>query len=72
MEKDFDVAASTLALNAVSQPIKSSFGYHLIKVTELMPGEIKPFATVKDELTKAYQKAQSENKFYELGEKMAN
>ncbi len=71
MEKDFDAAAGTLALNAVSQPVKTSFGYHLIKVTEFVPGETKPYADVKAEVTKAYQKAQAENKFYELGEKIA-
>ncbi|MEQ1638548.1 MAG: SurA N-terminal domain-containing protein [Methylococcales bacterium] len=71
MEKDFDAAAGALALNSVSAPVKSNFGYHLIKVTELVPGEVKAFVSVKDELTKAYQKAQSENAFYELGEKMA-
>lgn len=71
MEADFDAAASSLALNTVSAPIKTSFGYHLVKVTELMPGATKPFAEVKEEVTKAYQKAQAETQFYELGEKMA-
>ena len=71
MEKEFEVAASSLELGGVSAPVKSSFGYHLIKVTELVPGEVKAFAVVKEDVTKAYQKAQSENVFYELGEKMA-
>ncbi|MCX7087662.1 MAG: SurA N-terminal domain-containing protein [Methylococcales bacterium] len=71
MDKDFEAAASSLALGAVSAPVKSTFGYHLIKVTELVPGEVKPFTAVKDDVTKAYQKAQSESQFYELGEKMA-
>lgn len=71
MEQGFDAAASSLSLNAVSAPVKTSFGYHLIKVTELLPGDVKPFSAVKEEVTKAYQKAQAENKFYELGEKMA-
>jgi len=70
MEKSFEDAASTLKLGEVSNPVKSAFGYHLIKVTELVPGNIKPFESVKDELTKAYQKAQAENAFYEAGEKL--
>ena len=70
MEKSFEDAASQLKLGEVSEPVKSAFGYHLIKVTELVPGETKPFAAVKDEVTKAYQKAQAENAFYEAGEKL--
>ncbi len=68
MEKSFEDAASALKLGEVSNPVKSAFGYHLIKVTELVPGEIKPFDSVKNEVTKAYQKAQAENAFYEAGE----
>ncbi len=68
MEKSFEDAASALKLGEVSNPVKSAFGYHLIKVTELVPGEIKPFESIKNEVTKAYQKAQAENAFYEAGE----
>ena len=68
MEKSFEDAASALKLGEVSNPVKSAFGYHLIKVTELMSGETKPFDSVKNEVTKAYQKAQAENAFYESGE----
>ncbi len=68
MEKSFEDAASALKLGEVSSPVKSAFGYHLIKVTELAPGEVKPFDSAKNEVTKAYQKAQAENAFYEAGE----
>lgn len=70
MEKSFEDAASALKLGEVSNPVKSAFGYHLIKVTELMPGEVKPFEDIKNEVTKAYQKAQAENTFYEKGERL--
>lgn len=70
MEKSFEDAASALKLGEVSNPVKSAFGYHLIKVTELIPGEVKPFDAVKNEVTKAYQKAQAENAFYEKGERL--
>ncbi|MDP2178406.1 SurA N-terminal domain-containing protein [Methylicorpusculum sp.] len=70
MEKAFEDAALSLKLNEVSEPVKSSFGYHLITVTELVKGESKPFETVKDELTKTYQKKEAETRFYELGERL--
>ncbi len=68
MEKSFEDAASALQLNQVSDPVKSAFGYHLIKVTELAAGGVKPFDAVKDELTIAYQRAEAESTFYELSE----
>jgi len=71
MEKSFEEAASQLKQGEVSEPVKSAFGYHLIKVTELAPGEIKPYEAVKSELTKAYKKAQIESRFSELGEKLS-
>ena len=71
MEKSFEEAASSLKLGEVSEPVKSAFGYHLIKVTELTAGEAKSYEAVKSEITKAYQKAQAESQFNALGEKLA-
>lgn len=70
LDPAFEQAATSLKQGEVSEPVKSSFGYHLIKVTELLPGEIKPFDSVKAEVTTAYQKSQAENAFYEAGEKL--
>jgi peptidyl-prolyl cis-trans isomerase D len=71
MEKAFEEAASKLKLGEVSEPVKSAFGYHLIKVTELVPGEVKSYESVAPELTKAYKKAQAESRFNELAEKLS-
>ncbi len=71
MEKAFEDAVNALQLGEISEPVKSAFGYHLIKVTELMPGTIKPYSAVKDELTTAYQRQEAENSFYELGETLS-
>ncbi len=71
MEKAFEDAASQLKLGEVSEPVKSAFGYHLIKVTELVPGEVKSYDQLKPELLKAYQKSQAEASFVALGEKLA-
>jgi peptidyl-prolyl cis-trans isomerase D len=68
MEKSFEDAAAALKLGEVSNPVKSAFGYHLIKVTELVPQETKSFEAAKAEVTKAYQKTQAENGFYKSGE----
>ncbi len=71
MDKAFETAASQLKLNEISQPIKSAYGYHLIKVTELIPAQIKSFDTVKTQITKAYQRKEAETRFYALNDKIA-
>lgn len=68
MEQSFEDAAMKLNLNEVSEPVKTAFGYHLIKVTELAPGKVKPYESVKAEISKAYKRAEAENRFLELGE----
>lgn len=70
MEPSFEQAALALSQGAVSEPVKTSFGYHLIKVTELVPMSTKTFDEVKDELAKSYRRNAAENKFYELGHKL--
>ena len=70
MEKSFEEAASALKLGEVSNPVRSAFGYHLIKVTELVAGGLKPFDSVKNDVIQAYQKNQAENAFFEAGEKL--
>jgi peptidyl-prolyl cis-trans isomerase D len=68
MEQNFADAAFALKQGELSKPVKTSFGYHLIKVTELSPAMIKPFEEVKDELLKTFQRNAAENKFYEQGQ----
>ncbi|MCK5190218.1 MAG: SurA N-terminal domain-containing protein [Methylococcales bacterium] len=68
MEPAFEAAALSLQADQVSSPVKSAFGYHLIKVTELTPGDTKPFSEVKDFVRTTLQKAEAEELYYELGE----
>ncbi|SJM89835.1 SurA N-terminal domain-containing protein [Crenothrix polyspora] len=68
LEKTIEDAAKLLKKGEVSKPIKSAFGYHLIKLTELEAAVIKPYDSVKADVTKAYQKIQSEDAFFKAGE----
>ncbi|MGX2041406.1 SurA N-terminal domain-containing protein [Methylocaldum sp. MU1018] len=68
MEQNFADAAFALQQGELSKPVKTSFGYHLIKVTELSAAKTKSFDEVKDELRKTFQHNAAENKFYEQGQ----
>lgn len=71
MDSAFEKAALELSLGAVSEPVRTPFGYHIIKLTELEAGEVKPFDAVRDEVEKSYKRQVAENKFYEIGEQLA-
>ena len=71
MDKAFEDAAKSLKEGEVSKPVKSAFGYHLIKVTKLEPEKVKTFEQVKAELAKNLKKERAESRFYELAELMA-
>ncbi|MEW4069450.1 MULTISPECIES: peptidylprolyl isomerase PrsA [Bacillus] len=50
MVKEFEDAAYKLKKDEVSEPVKSQFGYHIIKVTDIK--EQKPFDEVKGDIKK--------------------
>lgn len=70
MDPNFTQAAFALAKDQVSQPVKTPFGYHLIKLTELVPATTKSFEEVRAELAKNYRRTASENKFYDAKQKL--
>jgi len=47
---EFETAMNGLAVGQVSVPVKSSFGYHIIKVTAVKPAGTQSFDEVKEEL----------------------
>ncbi|MBI5373794.1 MAG: SurA N-terminal domain-containing protein [Candidatus Schekmanbacteria bacterium] len=51
MDPEFEKSAFSLAEGEISGLVKSSFGYHIIKVEKkIKPGEAEPFEYVKDEV----------------------
>jgi peptidyl-prolyl cis-trans isomerase D len=72
MDPAFDLAAFSLPVGEVSEPVRSRFGYHLIEVTEIVPETTKPFEEVKDYLRADVSRQRAESLFYDLGERLAN
>ncbi len=66
MVPEFEDAAFALELNEVSEPVKTQFGYHLVKVEAKNDASVSSFEEVKDKIVaQLIQKAQ-ESKYMEL------
>ncbi len=72
MDPAFEETAFSLEIGVLSEPVRTPFGFHLIKVTSIEPGGAKPFEEVRDELRRDYQSEQAEQIFFERVERLAN
>lgn len=71
-DKAFEEAASQLKLNEISEPVRTRFGLHLIKITEVQKGSDEGFAAVKKEVENRYLKTEAEQIFFDYAERLGN
>jgi len=74
-EKSFFVgpfADAMFAMKAgeIKGPVKSEFGYHIIKLEEIVPGKIADFDKVRSQVESEYRKNESEKQFNDNQEKL--
>jgi parvulin-like peptidyl-prolyl isomerase len=50
---EFEEAAFALREGEISAPVLTQFGYHVIKMTERLPAQVKPLDEVRDEVRNA-------------------
>lgn len=72
MDPAFEDAAYSLAdIGAVSDVVKSDFGYHIIKLTDIKSETIIPFSDVKEQLATTVKMRKGEAELYALQQRMA-
>jgi len=60
MVAEFDKVAFGLPLGGISEPVRTKFGWHVIKVEERRTGAPKPYDELKDQLRERLTRAQLE------------
>ncbi len=72
MDPAFEAATFALETGQLSEPVRSSFGFHLIKLEDIRAGGGKPFELAKPEVERAYRKAEGERLYFEMAERLAD
>lgn len=66
-------AASTLQqTGAVSQPVRTKYGFSIVKLLDVEKPQVKPFAEVRSQVSKAFAQQQAEQVFADNSEKLSN
>jgi peptidyl-prolyl cis-trans isomerase D len=66
----FEEALFALDAGAITQPVKTEFGYHVIQLVAVRPGTQKPFDEVRAELLEEARGRDLQDRFHALTEKM--
>lgn len=69
---ELEAALKTLASGEVSQPVRTSYGFHLIQLTDYTPAKRRPLAAVRKELLELMRARKAEERFYDLSETFHN
>ena len=72
LDPAYEKALFALKVGEISEPVLSSFGYHIIKLTDIHEAKVKTFEQVKPTLLGEYQQSQAEKKYFDLADKLTN
>ena len=72
MVPPFEKAVFALNAGEISEPVKTEFGYHVIKVTRVSKTEAIPFEEVREDIATALRRRGGEAEFVQLAEQLGN
>jgi len=69
---EFEEACEKLSVGEISPAVKTSFGYHIIKLTDRKPAHSKEFEEVKEEVEKEMTSLKRRDRFSRIVEELKN
>jgi len=70
LDPAYEKALFNLKVGEISEPVLSSFGFHIIKLEEIRGEKTKSFDEVKDELIADYRKNVADRKYFDEADKL--
>ena len=72
MMSEFEDKVFSMKVGEVSSPVKTEFGYHVIKLNNIQTGTVKPFDEIRVELAELYTQRAAQKSLYDLTEQLTN
>ena len=72
MAPEFEAAVFKMKVGEISELVRTSFGFHIITVTEIKPEDIKPYADARGEVEQRLRKEKAEELYFELAERFSD
>ena len=72
MVEAFEEAAFALDENALGEPVKTDFGYHIIQVTEILAAHVQTLDEVRDRVSSGLRQEEADRQFYDLAERLTD
>lgn len=72
MVKPFEDAVYAMKKGEISNVVQSDFGYHIIQLTDVRGGQLRPFETVKADIETELRKQLAQKRYTELAEDFGN
>jgi len=72
MVQPFEDALFQMQVGELSEPVRTAFGWHLIKLDALKGGETRPFEEVRFEIENEMKSEMAENQIFDIVENLSN
>lgn len=72
MVPPFEEAAFSMQVGELSEPVRSDFGFHIIRLDNIISERGKTFDEVKDEVEDLFRSEAAESRYYEVSEQLQN
>lgn len=68
----FEEAVFSLPVGELSEPVRSTFGFHLIEVADVRESRMRTFEEAREELEREYREDEAEQAYFEQVERLSN
>lgn len=72
MVKPFEEVAFRLKEGEISDIVETDFGFHIIRLTEIKPAQVKPLAEARADIERELKNAEAQKRFAEIADQFTN